>query len=75
LDKKVIQENKFMKKQLTLERGNTKRSTMSRRSEKDAKQLLQEFSGFTAGKAVINVTKKPREFMTLNDLVVEKNYL
>ena len=75
-EKKIVQENKFMKKQLTLHREeDTKRSAVSRKSEKDAKQLLQEFSGFTAGRAVINVTKKPREFMTLNDLVVEKNYL
>lgn len=37
--------------------------------------MLEEFAGFTAARSVINVTKKPREFMTLNDLVVEKNYL
>ena len=64
-----------MKKQLTLQRAGTNRSTVSRKSQKSTKQLIQEFSGFTASKAVINITKKPKEFMTMNDLEIERNYL
>ena len=48
---------------------------MSKKSQKPTKQLIQEFSGFTASKAVVSITKKPKEFMTLNDLEIERNDL